>query len=96
VDLGQVPAPDRGSTAALLPRKYVSGFESALADPVQLNTILIRSGWYQELSHGLDAVNLSFTESMPLAGALVGLPGVIFHRHRTREFSPIHASDASW
>jgi len=73
--------------------EYLQSFVAVYTDPGRLNSIFVRSGWYEELSKGYGAINLSVTESMPLVGALVGLPVIIVRRLRTREFGPIHAAD---
>lgn len=75
--------------------QYTRGLEVAFTDPGRLKTVFIRSGWFDELSGGSNtAISLSFAESMPLVGALVGLPAVVAEWVRRREFAPIHAVDA--
>ena len=74
--------------------QYTRGLEVAFTDPGRLKTVFIRSGWFNELSGGSNtAISLSFAESMPLVGALVGLPAVVVEWIRRREFAPIHAVD---
>jgi 4-amino-4-deoxy-L-arabinose transferase-like glycosyltransferase len=66
-----------------------------LTDHGRLTTIFLRSGWFDALSDSASgAISLSVTESMPLVGALVGLPALVVHRLRNREFSAIHTADA--
>lgn len=89
------PIPVVIQQAITLVERYLAGVVVVLMEPRRLSTIFVRSGWFEALSDndGL-AVNLSVAESMPLAGALVGLPVVCVRQLRERAFEPVHAVDA--
>lgn len=77
--------------------QYRFGLEIALNEPDRLYHTFVRSGFIDFPRGGGAtglAINLTFLESMPLAGALLGLPVLIVRRIRSRVFEPIHAVDA--
>jgi len=78
---------------AYLLEQYYYGLRVVVTEPDRLATVFVRSGWNERVSVDTGgAIELSFIESMPLVGGLVGVPALLVRRLHDGKVPAIHAS----